>query len=439
MSDFQRRIPIVEEDKNPAFAFFLTLLFTFFVLVRPQEIFQPLNGFPIIAILSILLVIIILLAHRPIQLMPQHYIILCIYPIVVISGILNGWFGEGVTEANKYINSGLIPLFVFSVVYTSAFRQKAFMWLSLMAAIIFVHNGYIQQTSGSTYGWAANSHYVEDGRITYLGILSDPNDLGVFFMMNIPFSLYFLTKSNAIGKMLGLASFILLLYGIYMTNSRGTMLAVAGMTGLYLLIRFGGTKAIIAGLILSPPALFVLSTFRTVSTQEASAMGRLWAWWDGLEMLKANPVFGVGSNNFMEHHGRVAHNTYIQIAAELGLTGYLLWSTLLLLTLFMGFSVIMYTKTVSHEKLTDKLKSEAALCATLFYSLAGFAMTAFFLTRHRFIVYFMVAGMAIASYQRFLKVINEDSLICYKEAFKGILITAMMILIVVYIILKFTV
>ena len=192
-----------------------------------------------------------------------------------------------------------------------------------------------------------------------------------------------------------------------MTNSRGTMIALAGMTGLYLLIRFGGTKAIISGLILSPPALFFASTFRAVSSQEASAMGRLWAWWDGLEMLKANPLFGVGSNNFMEHHVRVAHNTYIQIAAELGLTGYILWSTLLLLTLFMGFSVIMYTKTVSHDKITEKLKSEAMLSATLFYSLSGFAMTAFFLTRHRFIVYFMVAGMAIASYQRFLKIINK--------------------------------
>ena len=116
MSSFKRQSPI-EENTNPAFAFFLTLLFTFFVLVRPQELFQPLNGFPIIAILSVLLVIVILLAHRPIQLMPQHYLVLGIYPVTVISGGLNGWLGEGVTEANMYINSGLVPLFVFSVVY----------------------------------------------------------------------------------------------------------------------------------------------------------------------------------------------------------------------------------------------------------------------------------------------------------------------------------
>tara|TARA_R110001599_G_scaffold79463_3_gene215307 strand:- start:13384 stop:14700 length:1317 start_codon:yes stop_codon:yes gene_type:complete len=438
MSNFQQRIPI-EENKHPAFAFFLTLLFTFFVLVRPQELFQPLNGLPIIAILSVLSVIVILLAHRPIKLMPQHYLMLAIFPVTIISGGLNGWLGEGVTEANKFINGGLIPLFIFSVVYNSASRQKTFMWLSLIAALIFIHNGYTQQTSGSTYGWASNSRYVEDGRITYIGILSDPNDLGVFFMMNIPFSLYFMTKSNGMGKVLGLTTFCLLLYGIYMTNSRGTMLAVVGMAALYMLIRFGGTKAIIAGLTLSPPVLFIASTFRTVSSQEASAMGRLWAWWDGLEMLKVNPVFGIGSNNFMEQHGRVAHNTYIQIAAELGLSGYILWTTVLLLTLAMGFSAIMYTKNRLPEDITEKIQAELTLCSTFFYSLCGFAMTAFFLSRHRFIIYFMVAGLLLASYQRLAKLIGDEFTIDYKKTIKKILVIEASILIFIYIILKLTV
>lgn len=437
MSDYKRRI-IIEEDKNPTFAFFLTLLFTFFTLVRPQELFQPLNGLPIIAILSVLSVLVILVAHRPIKITPQYYLILGLFPVATISGGLNGWFGEGVNEGTKYINSALIPLFIFSSVYTTAKRQKAFMWLSLIAAIIFVHNGHVQQNSGTSYGWAANSHYVELGRITYLGIFSDPNDLGVFFMMNIPFSLYFFSKSKGIGKTLGLFSFACLLYGIYMTNSRGSMLALTGILGLYLLIRLGGPKAIIAGLTLAPPALFIVSAFRTVSSQEASAMGRLWAWWDGLHMLKANPLFGVGSNNFMEHHGRVAHNTYVQLAAELGLFGYTLWVSTLLLTLFMAFSVINYAKTIDLTKASEELKTEISLCATCFYSLCGFAMTAFFLTRNFFIVYYIVAGLTIASYLRLKRLNNNDDFFVLKDTLKKIVIIAMVIIIFIYIILKMT-
>jgi len=437
MSNFQRRIP-VEEDKHPAFAFFLTLLFTFFTLVRPQELFQPLNGLPIIAILSVLSVIVILIAHRPIQLYPQHYLLLSMFPVVVVSGLLNGWLGEGVTEGFKYINNCFIPLFVFSVVYTSASRQKAFMWLSLIAAIICVHNGHIQQNSETGFGWAAYSHYVEKGRITYIGILSDPNDLGIFFIMNIPFSLYFFTKSKGLSKLLALVSFICLLYGIYMTNSRGSMLALAGVSGLYLLLRFGGTKAIFAGLTLAPAGLFIMSSFRAVSSQEASAMGRLWAWWDGLEMLKANPLFGIGSNNFLEQHGRVAHNTYVQVAAELGLLGYILWVATLLLTLFMTYSIINYSKTIDLSKASKELKMEMALCSTMFYSLSGFAMAAFFLTRNRFIIYFMIAGVAIASYNRCMKAIDDSSLINYKKTNILILFISMALLLFIYIVLKFT-
>ena len=217
------------------------------------------------------------------------------------------------------------------------------------------------------------------------------------------------------------------------------MLALAGMLALYLLITYGGTKAIILGLTLSPPAIFVASIFRTVSSQEASAMGRLWAWWDGLEMLKANPIFGVGSNNFMDHHGKVAHNTYIQIAAELGVVGYLLWMSILLLTLYMGYSVILFIKNIDKEKLSEAMKIEGALCTACFYSLCGFSMTAFFITRHRFIIFYMFVGIAIASYFRVKNTVGFENLSDYNIAAKPIVFVALSILIFIYIILKFTV
>jgi putative inorganic carbon (HCO3(-)) transporter len=436
MSNFQRRI-LIEKDKNPAFAFILTLLFTFFIFVRPQELFIPLYGMPFIAVLSVLILIILALAHRPIHFVPQYALLLLIYPVVVVSGFLNGWLGEGVEQANKYITACLIPIFIFSTVFTSIARQKSFMWLSLLSACLFVHNGYVQQNAFDGFGWSG-TEYVEDGRIRYLGIFQDPNDLGVFFMMNIPFALYFIRQANFFGKLISASCLSAIFYGIYMTNSRGTMIAVIGMVGLYLLLKYGGIKAIISGLIFAPIAIFTASIFRAVSSQEASAMGRLWAWWDGLEMLKANPIFGVGANNFMEHHGRVAHNTYIQMAAELGLSGYLLWTSVLLFTLAMGFSGIMYAKHKLPEDIPENIKAELALCSTFFFSLCGFAMTAFFLTRHRFIVFFMVAGLLIASYQRLAKLADEEFILDYKKTAGRIIVIAASILIFIYIILTLT-
>jgi len=429
------KLHIESKENHPSFAFILTLLFSIFVLLRPQEVFPSLHGIPVVAVLSVLTIIVISSAHRPIKLVPQHYFLMALYPVVIISGVL-GWNNLGLTQANYYFNSALIPLLIFSMVFTSAERQTKFMWLSLIISAFLVHNGYVQQNSSDGFGWSG-SKYVEQGRITYLGILGDPNDLGIFFILNIPFALYFVKNSTFIGKTLAFCAVSWLLYGIYMTNSRGAMISLSGVLAAYFIIKYGGVKAIISSLILAPIGLVVISSFRAVSSGEASAKGRLWAWWDGLEMLKANPIWGVGSGNFLEHHGRVAHNTYVQIAAELGLTGYILWSSILFLTLYLGFNCIQLSKALKKNDITAELIQELQLNATLFYSLLGFAMCSFFLTRNLFIGFYMIAGMLIASYLRIIK-IDSSFEVDYKVAMKKVIIAAFSMLIIIWITLKFT-
>jgi O-antigen ligase len=429
------RFKVENKDKHPAFAFILTLLFSVFVLLRPQEIFPILYGVPVIAVLSVLTLIVIFSSYRPIKLVPQHYFLLALYPVVFISGVL-GWNNNGLTQANFYFNSALIPLIIFSIVFTSANRQTKFMWLSLIISAFLVHNGHVQQNSADGFGWSG-SQYVEKGRITYLGILGDPNDLGIFFILNIPFALYFFKNASFTGKLLSVCALSWLFYGIYMTNSRGAMIALSGVLAAYFIIKYGGVKAIISSLILAPVGLVVMSSFRAVSSDEASAKGRLWAWWDGLEMLKSNPIWGVGSGNFLEHHGRVAHNTYVQIAAELGLTGYILWSSILFLTLYLGFNCIQLSKTLKNSEVTAELIQELQLNATLFYSLCGFAMCSFFLTRNLFIGFYMIAGMLIASYLRIIE-IDSTFKVDYSIAMKKVIIAAFSMLIIIWITLKFT-
>ena len=429
------RFKTVSEEKHPPLAFLLTLLFSIFVLLRPQELFSFLYGFPIIAILSILLLIIIFSAHRPIKIVPQHYFLMAMYPVVIISGIL-GWHNNGFTHANYYFNSALIPLLIFSIVFTSSERQTKFMWLSLIISAFLVHNGHIQQNSADGFGWSG-SRYVEQGRITFLGILGDPNDLGIFFIINIPFALYFVRNSSFIGKAISLGALSWLIYGLYMTNSRGSMIALAGVLAAYFIIKYGGAKAIISSLVLAPVGLVIMSSFRAVSSDEESARGRLYAWWDGLEMLKANPIFGVGSGNFIDHHGRVAHNSYVQVAAELGLIGYILWSSILFLTLYIGFNCIQLSKKLKEKSISSNLIKELQLNATLFYSLCGFAMCSFFLSRNLFIVFYMIAGLLIASYLRIIK-IDSDFQVDYKSAMKRVILAAFMMLIIIWVTLKFT-
>lgn len=435
----QRKSAPVSVDNTMPFAFFFLVLFTLFTLIRPQELpyLHELAALRPIAILTVLTTLMLFLV-RPFHWQLQHTLLLLLIPFVAISGALNGWVGGGVFQAINYLNSSLLPMLMFSMLLTSGKRQKIVMWLFILASLLMIHNGHVQQHSWNGFGWAGIDT-VENGRIRYLGILQDPNDLGMLFMICLPFALYFYSESNPLGKLLHLAIIAALIYGIYMTNSRGTMLGLLGISGLFLLLRYGNIKAIIAGMVAAPIFLFVVSTFREVSAEEASARGRLWAWWDGLEMLRANPVFGVGSGNFLNHHGRVAHNTYIQVVAELGFVGYLMWITMLFLTLMMGYQCVRKLRLTPAAEMSARLKSELKLAATCFYSLAAFCMTAFFLSRERFIILYMLLGIAIAAYVRVVQANNNQPLFEVRAVIPKILAGAIAVIIFTYIILKFTV
>ena len=86
----------------------------------------------------------------------------------------------GIEEAKKLFISAIIPLFLFSTCITTIKRQHILMVVCLIAALLMVHNGHVQQTAYQGFGWALNSHsvgYIDLGerRITYLGFFNDPN------------------------------------------------------------------------------------------------------------------------------------------------------------------------------------------------------------------------------------------------------------------------
>jgi O-antigen ligase len=71
-----------------------------------------------------------------------------------------------------------------------------------------------------------------------------------------------------------------------------------------------------AAVVLAGPA-----RVQALDSQETSAQSRIEAWGDGLMMIKADPLFGVGYGRFTEYHYQVAHNSFVQAAAELGMVG----------------------------------------------------------------------------------------------------------------------
>lgn len=392
--------------------FFFLFLYTASVLIRPHEMFLTSVEWITIKVFIIFAFGATVAMQRPIKMYPQHWMILALVPLIIFSGFLNGSGMIGIDQSERILVSALFPLFLYSNCITNIKRQHILMAVCLFAALLMVHNGHVQQTAYEGAGWALGTYsvgYINLGerRITYLGFFNDPNDLGMFLVMNIPFAIYFYKKGQAFSKIIMFSVLAALFYGIYLTGSRGTMLGAGALVAVYFIVMNAGPKLFMIIVVLAPIAATVIASLQ--SSIDASADGRLEAWYAGVLMLLHNPVFGIGMGQFLEEHGLVAHNSYIHVAAELGVPGYSLWGGALIFTALTGYLFIR--DQISHKKLIDSEKTvtppeeeaELFLNKTLFFSLVGFMITGFFISRMFTLLLFIYLGMAIASHIRLVK------------------------------------
>lgn len=163
------------------------------------------------------------------------------------------------------------------------------------------------------------------GRVRYRGTLEDPNELALAVGIVIPFALAFLDRRRTLVRSLAVAvAFGLVGLCIYFTQSRGGQLLYLAVLAVYFVRRFGARVGLLAGVLAAMPILI----FGGRSGAEDSTMERTVCWWTGLHLFQASPGFGVGYGQFLEHHGQTAHNSFILVAAELGLPGLLLWTAI---------------------------------------------------------------------------------------------------------------
>lgn len=424
-------------DSTPAFLFLF--IYTALVFVRPQEIFAGLKDVPVIQVSAILCFLFALLGQRPLRWGPQQGMLLLLLPVVAVSGVLNGWGTGGILEAQSMLIATNIPLFLFVTIVSSVSRQTKLMMLSIFASILMIHNGYVQ--ANNPLGWsgtpAINVKYTDEIRIRYLGFFSDPNDLGMLIVMNIPFVMFFYSQGKSFKKLICLSILAWFGYGIYLTGSRGTILGAAALVGLYLLFKYGGTRLVVAGVVAGPMLATLFSKFGGLSSSDSSANSRLEAWYDGIYYLLWNPLFGIGKGNFVDWHGRAAHNSYILVAAELGSIGYTLWGGALMATVLAGFTIFKLPKEKFDAHPDSKaINLEIKINSALFFSMLGFMVTAFFLSRSYTLLMYIFLGMMIASHYRVIKRVPELS---YLMSIKQALLCAMyswVLVVMVYITLK---
>jgi O-antigen ligase len=199
-------------------------------------------------------------------------------------------------------------------------------------------------------------------------------------------------------RLFWLGAGLMLLYGIYLTDSRGALLAVAGLLGVWLWRRYGIVVAALLGGVGLTGLLLLPSRLQDLSPDEESASGRVDAWYEGFQMFISHPVLGVGADNFTEYNNLTAHNSLILVLAETGFIGFALWFGFIGYCFRMMFAVLRHAPELPDATAVAAWKTERAVALTLLLSLSGWLVTAFFLSRSYAVVLYVLTALMVAAY-----------------------------------------
>ncbi len=265
---------------------------------------------------------------------------------------------------------------------------------------------YLQGMHNSTGEWFY--------RLRGLGEINDPNDFAQLIVCTIPLVFIFWRPKKALSNFaLVLVPVAALLYGAFLTHSRGSMLSLMAVVIVAGRRKIGTIPSLIiaGGLFLGASALNFTGG-REISADAGSDRTALWG--DGLQLLKTHPLFGVGFGRMADFAGQTAHNSLVVCAAELGMFGLYFWSLFLLPTIrdvlavssptnmTEGHPVVRETTPFQfNQSKVETLDKEeiARLGRLVLLSLTGFLVASWFLSRAFVLTLFLLGGIAEVVFQ----------------------------------------
>ena len=229
-------------------------------------------------------------------------------------------------------------------------------------------------------------------RIRGLGLLHDPNDLALGLVMALPFVWAGWRNRAAMRNLLLiLVPSGVLLYGLFLTRSRGGALAFLVTLCAAASRKIGRGPAVLLFVVLISGGFVInFTSGRALTTADEAVTGRFDAWSEGLQMLKSQPLLGVGYGLFIDHHDLTAHNSLVLCFAETGLIGYFFWFGLIVIT----FAQLQGLRRLpGNQPVDDQLRHWAS---TLQLSMIGFMTAAMFLSRTFVPMLYLLLGLSVA-------------------------------------------
>ncbi len=415
--------------------FLLSILYLITYYLTPVTVFGSLAEYRIELILAVLVAMVSLpsLMNSFVLKVPQSLALIGMALAVPLSVFIGVRWAGGAVQAFLDFIPNAFAFFLVGLHCNTKRKLQILVLMLLFVCLFVVGRGYAEQMHGIAASAVQNGG---DGppylmamrnnagewfyRLRGLGEIHDPNDFAQLLVCTIPLMFIFWRAK----KMLRNFAFVImpvciLLSGIFLTHSRGALLALLAIVIVASRRRMGTIASVLlAGAGFVAASLFHFAGGRDIS--ESAGADRISLWGQGLQVFKAHPLFGVGFGRLPEYTDihLTAHNSIVLCAAELGFFGLYFWSLFLLPTVRDALAITSPTRVTEGEPIimeeipfpqvnrtVEMLnKSEInRLGLLLVLSFTGYFVTAWFLSRAYVLTLFLLGGMAEVVFQMALQ------------------------------------
>lgn len=263
---------------------------------------------------------------------------LCIFIAVqVISVYYSG--GRSMLEELDFWDVYPVFVAVSLLIVRDAADLRRYVWGMMLGSAAVIGYGL--------YAVAADLPTLAGGRAGAYGMYENHNDYTFLIIQVLPFAYFYLRLSRRVlGRLFLLALLVACVCGVVLSLSRGGAMALVLECGIILWLETSGTRRVAALVVFAAlGAAAIVHQFAAreanqgaTYTEELAKQERFELWRTARNAYLANPILGVGSRRFSEfsqHYGelshddlgKVAHNTYLELAAgsgTLGLVSFLL-------------------------------------------------------------------------------------------------------------------
>jgi len=424
--------------------FVLSILYFLTSYLTPPVLFGPLAVARVELILAALLLFVSLpkLQKSLIFKTPQSLALIGLAFAVLISVLVAvHWAGGAVGALLGFLPSAF-GYFLVCFHCDSRKKLQVLILMLLFVCLFVIANGWIELRHGGqetvhslpTDAYVANANawqiehpYLlpkpndreEPNRLKGRGLINDPNDFGQLVVCVIPLVFIFWRVKKVLWNSLCVLLPVgVLVYGVYLTRSRGTLVALTAVVIVAARRRVGTLPALVVACGLFAAAMALQFTGgRDISASAGEDRTELWS--ESLQALKSHPFFGVGAGGLPNYtDGHTAHNSVAVCAAELGLFGLYFWSLFLFPSLRDMLAIASPARVSEGEPIVaeKELHPWAArkietldkteinrLGHLMVLSLTGFLVAGWFLSRAFVMTFFLLGGMVEVIYEMALR------------------------------------